>query len=102
MLTGRKSSYDNEFYLSATYPLPIGSNAILLSASQRASMSIMHVFIQCPHAVCLIRHAISNPDDASAIAAAVSHIESLIQVNLSQHVSELMQTAISVVPIPPS
>jgi hypothetical protein len=62
----------------------------------------MHVFIQCPHVVCLIRQAILNPEDTSILAAAVSHMESLIQINLSQHVSELMQTAITVVPIPHS
>jgi hypothetical protein len=65
-------------------------------------MAIMHVFIQCPRAICLIRNAIANPEDASALAGAMTHIESLIQLNLSQHVSELMQTAVAVVPIPPS
>ncbi|CAA9961193.1 Structure-specific endonuclease protein [Pyrenophora teres f. maculata] len=101
MLAGRKSVYDNDFYLSATYPPPIDSNTIPLSASQRASIAIMHVFIQCPRAVYSIRHAILNPDDAGALAAAVSHMESLIQVDLSQHVSELMQTAVSTADIPP-
>ena len=102
MLAGRKSVYDNEFYLSATYPPPIDSTMMLLSDSQRASMAIMHVLIQCPYAVCLVRHAVSNPEDANALAAAVSHMESLIEINLHQHVSELMQTAITIVPIPPS
>ena len=102
MLAGRKSVYDNDFYLSATYPPPIDSTTILLSASQRASIAIMHVFIQCPRAVYLIRNAILNPHDAGAIAAAVSRMESLIQVDLSQHVSELMQTVVSIVAIPPS
>lgn len=101
IMAGRRSVYENEFYLSATYPPPIDS-PILLSASQRASIAIMHVFIQCPHAVCLVRRAVLNPDDTTALASAVSHMESLIQINLSLHVSELMQTAITVVPIPPS
>ncbi|XP_014557378.1 hypothetical protein COCVIDRAFT_26005 [Bipolaris victoriae FI3] len=101
MLAGRQSVYYNDFYLSATYPLPTNSS-ISLSPAQRASMAIMHVFIQCPQIVCLIRQAILNPKDTSAIAAAVSHIESLMQVDLPQHVSELMQTAITVVPIPAS
>lgn len=102
MLAGRRSVYDNDFYLSATYPPPIDSTTMPLSASQRASMAIMHVLIQCPYAVCLVRHAVSNPEDTSALAAAVSHMESLIEINLHQHVSELMQTAITIVPIPPS
>ncbi|CAN9225144.1 unnamed protein product [Alternaria alternata] len=102
ILAGRTSVYHNEFYLSATYPPPIDSDVIILSPSQRASMAIMHVFIQCPYAVSLVRHAISNPDDANALATAMSHMERLIQIDLSQHVSELMQTSVSAVPIPPS
>lgn len=102
MLAGRPSVYDNEFYLSATFPPPVESSPGLLSPSQRASIAIMHVFIQCPHIVCLVRQAISNPNDTSVLAAAVSKMESLIQINLSQHVSQLMQTAITVVPTPPS
>jgi hypothetical protein len=102
MMTGHKSAFDNDFYLSVTYPPPIDGTSVLLSATQRASMAIMHVFIQCPHAICLIRDAISNPENASALAAAMSHMEYLIQVNLSQHVSGLLQEAVTVVPIPPS
>jgi hypothetical protein len=102
MMTGHRSAFDNDFYLSVTYPPPIVDTSVLLSASQRASMAIMHVFIQCPRAICLIRDAISNPEDASALAAAMSHMESLIQVNLSHHVSGLMQEAITIVVIPPS
>ncbi|KAF1940133.1 hypothetical protein EJ02DRAFT_456309 [Clathrospora elynae] len=102
MLVGRNSVYDNEFYLSTTYPPPLNTDSLSISASQRASMAIMHVFIQCPRSVSLIRHAISNPEDTSALAAAVSHMESLIQIDLSQHMFELTKTAISVVPMPPS
>jgi hypothetical protein len=102
MMTGHRSAFDNDFYLSVTYPPPIDDTSVRLSASQRASMAIMHVFIQCPRAICLIRDSISNPEDASALATAMSHMESLIQVNLSQHVSGLMQEAITIVVIPPS
>jgi hypothetical protein len=102
MMTGHRSAFHNDFYLSVTYPPPIEDSSVLLSASQRASMAIMHVFIQCPHAVCLIRNAISNPEDTSTLATAMSHMECLIQVNLSQHVSGLLQTEITTVPIPPS
>lgn len=102
MLAGRRSVYDNEFYLAATFPPPIESPSMPTSPTQRASIAIMHVFIQCPQLVRLVRHAISNPNDTSVLAAAVSKMESLIQINLSQHVSDLMQTAITVVPIPPS
>ncbi|KAI4660114.1 uncharacterized protein J4E79_005918 [Alternaria viburni] len=68
----------------------------------RASMAVMHVFIQCPYAVALIREAISNPEDTIALAIAMSYLEGLMQINVSQHVAELIETTVSVVPIPPS
>ncbi|KAI4617054.1 uncharacterized protein J4E87_008567 [Alternaria ethzedia] len=68
----------------------------------RASMAVMHVFIQCPCAVALIREAISNPEDTIALAIAMSYLEGLMQINVSQHVAELIETTVSVVPIPPS
>ncbi|KAI4921140.1 uncharacterized protein J4E92_008126 [Alternaria infectoria] len=75
---------------------------VMLSPSQRASMAVMHVFIQCPYAVALIREAISNPEDTIALAIAMSYLEGLMQINVSQHVAELIETTVSVVPIPPS
>ncbi|KAI4676359.1 uncharacterized protein J4E88_007274 [Alternaria novae-zelandiae] len=68
----------------------------------RASMAVMHVFIQCPYAVALIREALSNPEDTIALAIAMSYLEGLMQINVSQHVAELIETTVSVVPIPPS
>ncbi|KAI4688215.1 uncharacterized protein J4E84_005145 [Alternaria hordeiaustralica] len=102
MMMGRKSVYHNDFYLSATIPPPIDTRDVMLSPSQRASMAVMHVFIQCPYAVALIREAISNPEDTIALAIAMSYLEGLMQINVSQHVAELIETTVSVVPIPPS
>ncbi|KAJ4364018.1 hypothetical protein N0V83_009473 [Neocucurbitaria cava] len=100
MLAGRKSVYDNEFYLSSTYPPAFDSDVMLLSASQRASMAIMHVFIQCPRLVGLVRHAIENPENTSALAAAVSLAESLWLLDLSKQVSGLVQTSVTKFPVP--
>jgi hypothetical protein len=65
-------------------------------------MAIMHIFIQCPHVISLVRNAVSNPEVTTALVTAMSHLESLIQINLSQHVSELIRTTVSTVPVPPS
>lgn len=102
MLAGRKSVYDNDFYLSATYPLSLDSNVASMSAFQRASMAIMHVLIQCPRLTGLVRKAIMNPSDVNALASAMSLMESLIQLDLPQYVAELLQSAITVVPRPTS
>lgn len=100
MLAGRNSVYDNEFYLSATYPPAFGTTVVSLSASQRASIAMMHVFIQCPRLVCLIRYAIMNPEDKSALASAVSLCESLWQFDLPTQVAGLLQTSITILPEP--
>ncbi|KAH7377403.1 hypothetical protein BKA66DRAFT_422314 [Pyrenochaeta sp. MPI-SDFR-AT-0127] len=100
MLAGRKSVYDNEFYLSSTYPSASGMDVLSLSASQRASMAIMHIFIQCPRLVYLIRYAIMNPEDTNALASAVSHAESLWQIDLANQVAELLEVSVTVVPEP--
>jgi hypothetical protein len=95
MLAGRKSVYDNDFYLSTTYPPPSSSNIIVLSASQRASMAIMHVLVQCPRLSCLVRHAIAHPDDTTAIVSAITLTESLWQLDLSDQVSPLLSEAVT-------
>lgn len=102
MLASRSSVYDNEFYLSATYPPPLDTDTMSLTASQRASMTIMHVFIQCPRLVCLIRTAILNVQDSKALASAMSLIESLIQLDLAKHVAGLLETAITTIAVPTS
>ncbi|KAH9862860.1 hypothetical protein J1614_010953 [Plenodomus biglobosus] len=102
MLAGRKSVYDNEFYLSVTYPQPLDSSLVSLSPFQRASMAIMHVFIQCPRLTGLIRNAIMNPTDVHGLASAISLMESLIQLDLPKYVAGLLQSAITVNPYPTS
>lgn len=100
MLAGRVSVYDNDYYLSATYPPALATDSMQLSPSQRASMSIMHVFVQCPRLNCLIRHAIMHPEDNDALAAAVTLTEYMWQIDLPAHVADLMQIAVTINIIP--
>jgi hypothetical protein len=102
MLAGRSSVYDNEYYLSTTYPPDLDSNVALVTPTQRASMSIMHVFAQCPRLNCLVRNAILNPKDTGSLAAAVTLTEYLWQINLPIHVAELIRTAVTVISEPAS
>jgi hypothetical protein len=96
MLAGRNSVYDNDFYLSSTYPPSLSINTSVLSASQRASMATMHVAIQCPRLVNLVRHAISHQDDTTALVAAITLAESLWQVNLAEQIAPLLNESLTV------
>lgn len=102
MLAGRASVYDNDYYLSATYPPDLSPDFVQLTPAQRASMSIMHVFVQCPRLNCLVRNAIMNPDNLEALAAAVTLTEYLWQIDLPAHVADLLQTTVTTISTPPS
>ncbi|KAF1916495.1 hypothetical protein BDU57DRAFT_516637 [Ampelomyces quisqualis] len=95
MLAGRRSAYDNDFYLSTTFPPPLSSEKIVLSPSQRASMAIMHAFIQCPRLNCLVRHAVSHQNDTTALVDAVTLTETLWQLNVPDHVGPLLSQAVT-------
>jgi hypothetical protein len=96
MVAGRKSLYDNDFYLSSTYPPSLSSTMIVLSASQRASMVIMHVFIQCPRLSSLIRHAIAHPESTSSLVSAIALAESLWHLDLPSQVAPLLSEAVTI------
>lgn len=73
-----------------------------LTPSQRASMAIMHVFVQCPRLNCIVRHAITHPQNTEALAAAVTLTEYMWQMDVSAHVADLIQSAVAVNSAPPS
>ncbi|KAF2032907.1 hypothetical protein EK21DRAFT_59938 [Setomelanomma holmii] len=100
MLAGRKSLYDNDFYLSSTLP-PLPAYAATLTSFQRASMAIMHVYIQCPRLNLLVRNAVANPEDTTALVSAITLGESMWSVNLQEHVTTLLSEAITTKPVPP-
>jgi hypothetical protein len=53
-------------------------------------MAIMHVFVQCPRLNCLVRHAITHPEDTAALVDAVTLAESLWQLEISEQVLPLL------------
>jgi hypothetical protein len=95
MLAGRHSVYDNDFYLSSTYPPPLSLDATVVSATQRASMATMHVFIQCPRLNCLVRSAISDQDDTTALVEAITLAESLWHLNIPEQVAPLLNESVT-------
>lgn len=102
MLAGRASVYDNDYYLSATHPSSLGTETMQFTPSQRASMSIMHVFVQCPRLNCLVRYAIMHPENTEALAAAVTLTEYMWQIDLPAHMADFMLSAVTVLPASPN
>lgn len=100
MLAGRNSAYDNDFYLSSTYPPSFESETIVLSASQRASMAMMHANIQFPRLNNLIRHAVTHPEDTAILVAAITLTESLWQLDVPKHVAPLLSEVVTISPRP--
>ncbi|KAJ4299967.1 hypothetical protein N0V90_005215 [Kalmusia sp. IMI 367209] len=99
MVASRTSVYDHELYLSMTCPAAIPYDA---PAAFRASIAIMHVYIQLPRLVCLIRHASNYPEDAQTLASAIALAESLWSLVPNDVIQEVIQTSITVVDRPPS
>ena len=102
MLAGRASVYDNDYYLSITYPPTATSDLVRLTPTQRASISIMHIFVQCPRLNSLVRYAITHPEDSESIAAAVSLTEYMWRIDVPAQVAELVETSITISNEPPS
>jgi hypothetical protein len=96
MMCNRISVYDNEYYLATTFPPAISTDLTLVSPTQRASLAIMHVFVQCPRLICLIRSAIMAPEATGSLASAVSLMEYLWQVDLAKYVEELIADSVTV------
>lgn len=91
MTASRVSFYDNDFYLSSTHPAALLNAS--LSATQKSNRIVMHVLIQCPRLIVLIRHAISHPDDMFALASAISMAENLWQLTQGSHFAELINSS---------
>jgi hypothetical protein len=96
MMCNRTSVYDNEYYLATTFPPAISTDPTLVSPTQRASLALMHVFVQCPRLICLIRSAVMAPEAADSLASAVSLMEYLWQVDLAKYVGELITDSVTV------
>ncbi|KAJ4351887.1 uncharacterized protein N0V89_007231 [Didymosphaeria variabile] len=99
MVASRTSVYDQEVYLEMTSPAAIPMDA---PAVFRASVALMHVYIQVPRLICLVRHASNYPEDSRTLAAAVALAESLWSLLPSDVMEEVIQAAVTIIDIPPS
>lgn len=88
MTMGRTSFYDNDFYLSSTHPVALSST--LLSDKQITHRIMMHVLIQCPRLVVLIRHSTLNPRDVLTLASAISLAENLWKLTQTSQFTDLV------------
>lgn len=98
MIASRTSIYDNDFYLATTNPATIPKEAPLHT---RASIIMMHVYIQLPRLVCLVRHATNYPDDSRTLASAVALAESLWSHIPSALFSSIIRSSTALVDPPP-
>lgn len=99
MVASRTSVYDHEVYLQMTSPTAIPKDA---PVRFRASITLMHVYIQVPRLICLVRHASNHPEDSRTLAAAVALAESLWALTPSDVMQEIIQSCVTVVDVPPS
>jgi hypothetical protein len=99
MIASRTSVYDNQVYLQMTCPAAIPKDA---PVAFRASVALMHVYIQVPRLICLVRHASNYPEDSRTLAAAVSLAELLWALVPGDLMQEVIQSCVTIVEIPPS
>ncbi|KAF2439880.1 hypothetical protein P171DRAFT_435728 [Karstenula rhodostoma CBS 690.94] len=99
MVASRTSVYDHEVYLEMTTRVAIPKDA---PATFRASVALMHVYIQVPRLICLVRHASNYPKDSRALTAAVALAACLWALAPSDVMQEIIQSSVTVVDIPPS
>ncbi|KAF2678869.1 hypothetical protein K458DRAFT_422755 [Lentithecium fluviatile CBS 122367] len=98
MVAGRTSVFDNEFYLETSSPATIPVDA---PDAFRASVTIMHIFIQIPRLVCLVRHVKEHPEDTEMLASAVCLAESLWLLDPFDIMERVLQSSTTTIPIPP-
>jgi hypothetical protein len=90
--------FDNDFYLETSSPANIPADA---PATFRLSVVMMHIFIQLPRLVCLIRHAIGHPEDSQTIELAISLAQSLWTLDPSDIAEQILQSTTTIISTPP-
>jgi hypothetical protein len=98
MVAGRTTVFDNDFYLETTSPANIPVDA---PAAFRLSVIMMHIFIQVPRLLCLLRHAISHPDDKDTFESVLCLAESLWLLDPIDTAEQVFQLTTTVIPNPP-
>lgn len=99
MIASRTSVYDHKYYLDMTSPEAIPRDA---PPTFRASAAMMHVYIQLPRLVCLIRHASNYPEDTRTLASAIALAESLWSLVPNDLMQEIILSSVSIIDTPPS
>lgn len=99
MVSGRPSIYDNEYYLRATSP---STMPLAATTNFRASTAIMHLLIQLPRIVCLLRHVIQNRHDTTTLSMVIGSLGSLWMLDPFNLIHEILQTSTSIIRTPPS
>ncbi|XPS69766.1 hypothetical protein M3J07_002014 [Ascochyta lentis] len=93
MTSGKTSLYDNDFYVSSTHPATLLDTS--LTFMQSIARAMMHILIQCPRLVLLIRHAISEARDVVTLASAISLAENLWQLAQASQYADILSSCIS-------
>ncbi|KAL5404243.1 hypothetical protein PMIN03_009285 [Paraphaeosphaeria minitans] len=98
MIASRTSVYDNDVYLEMTSPASVPKDS---PATFRASVALMHVYIQVPRLICLVRHASNYPKDSLTLTAAMSLAEALWELIPGKLMREIVHSCITIVDVPP-
>ncbi|KAL5387522.1 hypothetical protein PMIN02_008060 [Paraphaeosphaeria minitans] len=98
MIASRTSVYDNDVYLEMTSPASVPKDS---PATFRASVALMHVYIQVPRLICLVRHASNYPEDSLTLTAAMSLAEALWELIPGKLMREIVHSCITIVDVPP-
>jgi hypothetical protein len=98
-MAGRTSVFDNDFYLDASSPTAIPADA---PAAFRASVVIMHILIQLPRLVCLLRYLRVHPNDTEMLAKAISLAETLWTLDPYKDIDQVIQSSTTVILTPPA
>lgn len=99
MVASRTSVYDHKVYLDMTKPEAIPIEA---PSTFRASVALMHVFIQVPRLICLIRHVSSNPEDSRTLGITIALAQSLWELVPNDIMQNIIQDSVITVDSPPA
>lgn len=91
---GRSSTYDHDVYLHATHPAALLSGK--LSFVENTARVMMHVLIQFPRLVMMVRDALRTPGNPAALASAISLAENLWQLTQEDHFAVFINRSVLV------
>jgi len=98
MITGRTSVFDNDFYLATTSPAAIPIDAPI---TFRISVTVMHIYIQLPRLLYLVRHVVNHPEDKETLISAIGLAEALWLLDPFDLIEQVFQSSTTVIVTPP-